>query len=205
MDRQLGGQRSDTTSFAYDIPMLHYWYVNQAYKREIERIEKESGGKVMAEMKLTFEPHQKDGNPNFAFSEFTNLVQKCSAESRGFTFPLRKVNPEGLKDTMEIIQRPENKLWIALSSEDMTVCGPRESQDAIRKSLNAAQKTLTITHTPAGRFTPTSQKTSLNKAFVSNSIIQICERQLNSVKDNCYNIYISMLIFTVIINCSSSC
>lgn len=205
MDRQLGGQRSDIASFACDIPMLHYWYVNQAYKREIERIEKESGGKVIAEMKLTFKPHQKDGNPNFAFSEFTNLVQKCSAESRGFTFPLRKVNPEGLKDTMEIIQRPENKLWIALSSEDITVCGPRESQDAIRKSLNAAQKTLTITHTPAGRFTPTSQKTSLNKAFVSNSIIQICERQLNSVKDNCYNIYISMLIFTVIINCSSSC
>lgn len=205
MDRQLGGQRSDIASFACDIPMLHYWYVNQVYKREIERIEKESGGKVIAEMKLTFKPHQKDGNPNFAFSEFTNLVQKCSAESRGFTFPLRKVNPEGLKDTMEIIQRPENKLWIALSSEDITVCGPRESQDAIRKSLNAAQKTLTITHTPAGRFTPTSQKTSLNKAFVSNSIIQICERQLNSVKDNCYNIYISMLIFTVIINCSSSC
>lgn len=117
--------------------MLHYWYVNQAYKREIERIEKESGGKIMAEMKLTFERHQKDGNPNFAFSEFTNLVQKCSAESRGFTFPLGEVNPEGLKDTIKIIQRPENKLWIALSSEDMTVLGPRESQDAIRKSENS--------------------------------------------------------------------
>lgn len=156
-----------------DIPILHYWYVNQAYKREIERIETESGGKIMAEMKLTFEPHQKDGNPNFAFSEFIHLVQKCSAESRGFTFPLRKVNPEGLRDTMKIIQRPENKLWIALSSEDMTVCGPRESQDAIRKSLNAEDKTLIITHTPAGRFIQTSQKTSLKTAFVSNSIIHM--------------------------------
>ncbi|XP_030276932.1 uncharacterized protein LOC115583862 isoform X2 [Sparus aurata] len=167
VDRQLGEQRNDITSFTCDIPMLHYWYVNHAYKREIERIEKESGGKIMAEMKLTFEPHQKDGNPNFAFSEFTNLVQKCSAESRGFTFPLGEVNPEGLKDTIKIIQRPENKLWIALSSEDMTVLGPRESQNAIRKSLNAAQKTVTITHTPAGRFTQTSQKTSLKTAFGS--------------------------------------
>lgn len=137
MDRQLGEQRNDITSFTCDIPMLHYWYVNQAYKRDIECIEKESGSKIMAEMKLTFERHQKDGNPNFAFSEFTNLVQKCSAESRGFTFPLGEVNPEGLKDTIKIIQRPENKLWIALSSEDMTVLGPRESQDAIRKSENS--------------------------------------------------------------------
>ncbi|XP_036956935.1 uncharacterized protein LOC119021069 isoform X2 [Acanthopagrus latus] len=160
-------QICDMNTCTCDIPILHYWYVNQAYKREIERIEKESGGKIMAEMKLTFEPHQKDGNPNFAFSEFINLVQKCSAESSGFTFPLRKVNPEGLKNTMEIIQRPENKLWIALSSEDMTVCGPRESQDAIRKSLNAEDKTLIITHTPAGRFIQTSQKTSLKTAFSS--------------------------------------
>lgn len=75
--------------------------------------------------------------------------------------------------TIKIIQRPENKLWIALSSEDMTVLGPRESQNAIRKSLNAAQKTVTITHTPAGRFTQTSQKTSLKTAFVSNCIIQM--------------------------------
>ncbi|KAL7407432.1 hypothetical protein ABVT39_008234 [Epinephelus coioides] len=117
--------------------MHHFWYVNQAYKEEIKRIEKESGVKIMAEVKLTFEANQKDASPNHAFSEFINLVQKCSGESRGFTLPLKEMNPEEWKDTLNVIQRPENKLVLALSSEEMTVCGPRKSQDVIRKSLNA--------------------------------------------------------------------
>lgn len=123
--------------------MHHYWYVNQAYKEEIKRIEKESGAEIIQEVKLTFKADQKHGSPNYAFCEFINLVQKCSVESRGFTVPLKKVNPEEWKDTLKILQRPENKPVLTLSSEDMTVCGPRQSQDAIGKSLNATQKTKT--------------------------------------------------------------
>ncbi|XP_049893250.1 uncharacterized protein dtex3lb.1 [Epinephelus moara] len=137
VEGQLGKQRSDVFSCTCDIPMHHFWYVNQAYKEEIKRIEKESGVKIMAEVKLTFEANQKDASPNHAFSEFINLVQKCSGESRGFTLPLKEINPEEWKDTLNVIQRPENKLVLALSSEEMTVCGPRKSQDVIRKSLNA--------------------------------------------------------------------
>ncbi|XP_049437863.1 uncharacterized protein dtex3lb.1 [Epinephelus fuscoguttatus] len=137
VEGQLGKQRNDVFSCTCDIPMHHFWYVNQAYKEEIKRIEKESGVKIMAEVKLTFEANQKDASPNHAFSEFINLVQKCSGESRGFTLPLKEMNPEEWKDTLNVIQRPENKLVLALSSEEMTVCGPRKSQDVIRKSLNA--------------------------------------------------------------------
>nr|XP_033481874.1 E3 ubiquitin-protein ligase DTX3L-like [Epinephelus lanceolatus] len=137
VDGQLGKQRRDVFSCTCDIPMHHFWYVNQAYKEEIKRIEKESGVKIMAEVKLTFEANQKDASPNHAFSEFINLVQKCSGESRGFTLPLKEMNPEEWKATLNVIQRPENKLVLALSSKEMTVCGPRKSQDVIRKSLNA--------------------------------------------------------------------
>ncbi|XP_035518336.1 uncharacterized protein dtex3l2.1 [Morone saxatilis] len=144
----------------FNIPMYHYWYVNQAYKEEIKHIERESGVKIMAEVKLTFEAHKQDGNPNYAFSEFINLVQKCSAESRGFTVPLKNVNAEQLKDTLKILQRPENKLLLNVSSEEMTVCGPRRSQDAIRQSLNADQEPLTNTYTPVS--SGASQDTSVN-------------------------------------------
>ncbi|XP_054473685.1 uncharacterized protein LOC129106325 [Anoplopoma fimbria] len=141
---QVEEQNSDMLTCTCNIPMHHFWYVNQAYKEEIQCIEKESGVKIIAEVKLTFKADQKDGSPNYAFSEFINLVQKCSGESRGFTVPLKKVNPEDWKDTVNIIQRKDNKLLLTVSSEEMTVCGPRQSQDAIRKSLNATANTSTF-------------------------------------------------------------
>ncbi|XP_059185728.1 uncharacterized protein LOC131968743 [Centropristis striata] len=136
------GEQSQSTSIC-DIPMLHFWYVNQAYKEEMKRIEKESGGKILAEAKLTFEADTKDGNPDYAFSEFINLVHKRSGESKGFTVPLTKVNPEEWRDTLSIIQRSENNLFLTVSSKEMTVCGPRRGQDAIRQSLNAPRNTST--------------------------------------------------------------
>ncbi|KAF1391530.1 hypothetical protein PFLUV_G00043080 [Perca fluviatilis] len=151
-------QSSNAFTCNCNIPMHHFWYVNQAYKQEIKHIEKKTGVKILAEVKLTFEADQKDGSPNYAFSEFINLVQKCSVESRGFTFPLKKVNPEEWNDTLNIIQRPENKLLLSVSSEGMTVCGPRQSQDAIRKSLTPS----TNTSPSVGESTWASQDTPLN-------------------------------------------
>lgn len=44
----------------------------------------------------------------------------------------------------------------------MTVCGPRQSQDAVKKALNASQKTLNDNYTSARESTQASQGTSLN-------------------------------------------
>ncbi|XP_068576115.1 E3 ubiquitin-protein ligase DTX3L-like [Cebidichthys violaceus] len=136
----------------------HFWYVNHIYKEEIKRIEKENGVKIMAEVNVTFQGDQKDGDPQKALSEFTSLAQKCLGESDGSVIPLKEVNPEEWKDTVNIIQRKENKLLLTVSSEEMTVCGPRQSQDAIRKSLT----TTTNTSTCFGESTWPSRDTSPN-------------------------------------------
>ncbi|KAM6946964.1 uncharacterized protein PEZ65_000677 [Lycodopsis pacificus] len=121
----------------------HFWYVNHIYKEEIKRIEKENGVKIMAEVNVTFQEDQKYGNPEKALSEFTSLVQKCLGKSDVSIIPLKEVNPEEWKDTVNIIQRKDNKLLLTVSSKEMTVWGPRQSQDAIRKSLTATTNTST--------------------------------------------------------------
>ncbi|XP_054473047.1 E3 ubiquitin-protein ligase DTX3L-like [Anoplopoma fimbria] len=140
------------------VPVNHFWYVSHIYREEIKRIEKENGVKINAEVYVTFQGDQKDGGRQKALSEFTNLVQKCLGESDGSIIPLKKVNPEDWKDTVNIIQRKDNKLLLTVSSEEMTVCGPRQSQDAIRKSLNATANTSTV----VGDSTWPSQDTSPN-------------------------------------------
>lgn len=143
------------------VPVSHYWYVNHMYNEEIKRIEKENGVNIKAEVNVVFEAGQKDGSPQKALSEFINLVQKCLGESHGSVIPLKSLDAEELKDTLKIIKRPENKLLLALSSQEMTVYGPRQSQDAISESLNATQKTPTDAYNFAGEFTWPTPHTSL--------------------------------------------
>ncbi|XP_070696587.1 E3 ubiquitin-protein ligase DTX3L-like isoform X2 [Pempheris klunzingeri] len=121
----------------------HFWYVNHIYREEIQRIEKEHGVKIMGNVKVTFEASQKQSSsPEKALSDFTHLVQRCLGDSEGSVIPLKHIDPENLNDTLKILQRKENKILLNLSPEEITVCGPRQVQNAIKKSLNITNTTF---------------------------------------------------------------
>ncbi|XP_056254363.1 E3 ubiquitin-protein ligase DTX3L-like [Seriola aureovittata] len=144
------------------LPVSHFLYVSHIYKEEMKRIEKENGVDIAAEVMVTLKPqNQKDADPHKALSDFTSLVQKSLAESNGTTIPLKFVDKEDWRDTLKIIQKNENKLLLTLSSEEMIICGPNQSQVAISKSLNTAQKTFTNTSRIVGESTWASQDTPL--------------------------------------------
>ncbi|XP_074489004.1 uncharacterized protein LOC141766236 isoform X1 [Sebastes fasciatus] len=158
---QLGQQSSAASTAGEDtcsVPVAHFWYVNHIYKEEIKRIVEENGVKMDAEVKVTFQADRKDAGPQKALNEFISLVQKCLGESDGSPIPLKNVDPEEWKDVLKIAQTKENKLLLTVSSEEMTACGPMQSQDAIKKSLHAAISTSTS----VGESTWASQDTVLN-------------------------------------------
>ncbi|XP_031177453.1 E3 ubiquitin-protein ligase DTX3L-like isoform X3 [Sander lucioperca] len=140
------------------VPVGHFWYVNHIYKEEMKRIEKENRVKIMAEVNVTFQADQEDGGSQKALNEFTSLVQKCLGELDGSTIPLNNVDEEEWKDVLKIAQTKENKLLLTVSSEEMTACGPRTVQDAIRKSLTLS----TNTSMSVEEFTRVSQDTPLS-------------------------------------------
>lgn len=141
------------------VPVGHFWYVSHIYKEAIKHIEKANGITIKAEVNVFFEGGQKDESQQEALSEFTELVQKCIGESHSSVIPLKCLDAEELKNTLKIIERPKNKLLLALSSEEMTIYGPKQSQDAISRSLKGAQKTLTNVYNFAEESTRSSQTT----------------------------------------------
>lgn len=128
------------------VPVGHFSYVNHIYNKELKRIEEKYGINIKAEVNVTFEATRGDGSPQNALSEFTTLVQKCLGDSHSSVIPLKHLGTEELKDTLKIIKTPENKLLLALSSQEMIVYGPKQSQDAIRESLKATTKSPTGSH-----------------------------------------------------------
>ncbi|XP_034726394.1 E3 ubiquitin-protein ligase DTX3L [Etheostoma cragini] len=119
----------------------HFWYVNNIYKEEIKRIEKENRVKIAAEVNVTFQVDQEDGDSRKALSEFTSLVQKCLTELETLPVSLNNAYEEEMKNVLKIAQTKENKLLLTVSSGNMTAWGPTPIQDAIRKSLTLSTNT----------------------------------------------------------------
>lgn len=128
------------------VPVGHFFYVNHIFNKELKRIEEKNGINIKAEVNVTFEAARGDGSPQNALSEFITLVQKCLGDSHSSVIPLKHLGAEELKDTLKIIKTPENKLLLALSSQEMIVYGPKRSQDAISESLKATMKSPTGSH-----------------------------------------------------------
>uniref|UniRef100_A0AAZ1WVT4 E3 ubiquitin-protein ligase n=1 Tax=Oreochromis aureus TaxID=47969 RepID=A0AAZ1WVT4_OREAU len=136
------GKQSSTVSTLEEmctcsVPVGHFWYVNHMYEEELKRIEKKNEVKIMADVKVRFEVDQKHGSPDGALNEFANLVQKSLVESSGSVIPLKFRDPDQWSNVLKTIQKKKNKLLVTLTSETMTVRGPTQSQEAIRKFLNA--------------------------------------------------------------------
>ncbi|XP_068171068.1 E3 ubiquitin-protein ligase DTX3L-like [Antennarius striatus] len=115
------------------VPVSDFWYVSHIYKEAIERIERENGVQIKAQVNVRIEEDRKNADSSKARSEFIDLVQKSISESVNSVIPVRCLDPEKLKVTLRIVQTPESKLLLALSSEELIICGPRRSQTVLNK------------------------------------------------------------------------
>ncbi|XP_041835997.1 uncharacterized protein LOC121636525 [Melanotaenia boesemani] len=118
----------------------HYWYVNHIYKEEIQSILKKNRVTIEPNVNVKFKADQEDGSPQEALVDFTKLVQDSLAESCGTVFPLKFVDPDQWSDALRAIQEKESKLLVTLSGEEVTVCGPSQSQNTFSAALNSVQK-----------------------------------------------------------------
>uniref|UniRef100_A0A3B5MN46 E3 ubiquitin-protein ligase n=1 Tax=Xiphophorus couchianus TaxID=32473 RepID=A0A3B5MN46_9TELE len=141
------------------LPLNHFWYMSHIYKEGIKQIERKNKIKMVAQVHVTFEAEQEDGNPHEALNEFIDLSQSCSADSGQAVIPLKFVDPDQWSDALKVIKRNKDKLLLTMSSEEVIVSGPKQSQDEFSAVLNAMQKT----NTPAEQHKPTSDGTSLRR------------------------------------------
>ncbi|KAM9410391.1 uncharacterized protein KZ484_002451 [Pholidichthys leucotaenia] len=123
------------------VPVVQFYYVNHIYKEDIENIEKKNGVKM--NVNVSFKPNQRNGNPENAFSEFTDLFQNAVGKLDVKELPLNDMEPERLSSALNLVQSKENKLLLTLTSKNTMVCGPTPSQEAIIKAVFTTQSAYT--------------------------------------------------------------
>ncbi|XP_023181331.1 uncharacterized protein LOC111605895 [Xiphophorus maculatus] len=125
------------------LSLNYVWYISRICKEGIKQIERKNKIKMVAQAHVTFKAEQEDGNPHEARNEFINLSQSCSADSGEAVIPLKFVDPDQWSDALKVFKRRKDKLLLTMSSDEVIVSGPKQSQDEFSAVLNAMQKTNT--------------------------------------------------------------
>ncbi|XP_043978910.1 uncharacterized protein LOC122834486 isoform X1 [Gambusia affinis] len=146
------------------LPLNHFWYMSHIYKEGIKQIERKNKIKMVAQVHVTFEAEEEDGNPHEALNEFIDLSQSCSTDSGQAVIPLKFVDPDQWSDALKVIKRNKDKILLTMSSEEVIVSGPKQSQDEFSSVLNAMQ----MTNTPGEEHKPTPDDTSLRINLTTN-------------------------------------
>ncbi|XP_016534127.1 E3 ubiquitin-protein ligase DTX3L-like isoform X3 [Poecilia formosa] len=162
------------------LPVNYFWYMSHIHKEGIKQIERKNKIKMVAQVHVTFEAEQEDGNPHEALNEFIDLSQSCSADSGQAVIPLKFVDPDQWSDALKVIKRNKDKILLTMSSEEVIVSGPKQSQDEFSAVLNAMQKT----NTPAEQHKPATDVATLRTNLIDKYPL---ERPIPNFRSNLVN------------------
>nr|XP_020500809.1 E3 ubiquitin-protein ligase DTX3L-like isoform X2 [Labrus bergylta] len=112
-----------------------FWYLNHIYKNEVEHIMTKNQVTITSNAHVTFKA-QENGSIQNASTDFQTLVLKCLNEFSGAEFSLKNTDSKQLMDVLKNVQEKENKLLLTLSSEQVSVCGPNQTVDALQNYLS---------------------------------------------------------------------
>ncbi|KAK6319307.1 hypothetical protein J4Q44_G00105180 [Coregonus suidteri] len=130
------------------VPLIHFWYLNQAYRKEMEDIEKRNGVKINAEVEVYIkEDPQKTGRDFMltkAHQEFIGLFQKRVVDFDCISTHLTPVDPGDLMNTLRNIQNEETRLVLNVSANGCDVFGPNQSIVAVRKAIGMKTTVMTF-------------------------------------------------------------
>ncbi|XP_041747196.1 E3 ubiquitin-protein ligase DTX3L isoform X3 [Coregonus clupeaformis] len=141
------------------VPLIQFVYLNQAYRKEMEDIEKINGVKINADVKVSFKEHPEKTDRDFllteAYQEFTDLFRKCAGDFDSISAHLPHMNPEDLQFTLKNIQNEETRLVLNVSANGCNVLGPKQSVVAVRKAFEVGHtstvKTFGMDHSSADK------------------------------------------------------
>lgn len=119
------------------LSVSHFWYLSHVYKDEIHQILEANGVDMEPEVKVAFKLRREDGSEARALEEFTRLTRKTLSGSDTAAFPLKQLDAQRVVDSLDLVKARDDKLLLVLSSQEVTVHGPSQRCDAVRRSLAA--------------------------------------------------------------------
>ncbi|KAF4093759.1 hypothetical protein AMELA_G00005590 [Ameiurus melas] len=128
-------------SGAVTVPPFLYWYLSQAYRKELELIENDFGVKINAETSVSFsdmkanEKRESD-SVSRATQAFTDLLQNATKTLKSVSVPQTHMESDIMKETLRNIPNAEYKIMLSMSANKYLLSGPEHITSMIEKRLH---------------------------------------------------------------------
>ncbi|XP_034170194.2 E3 ubiquitin-protein ligase DTX3L [Pangasianodon hypophthalmus] len=127
-------------SDAFTVPPFLYWYLSQAYRKELEQFENEFGVKINAETRLSLSAAKamvKSESDSFskATQAFSTLVQNTTKNLKSVSVPQTHMQSDIMKETLRNIPNEEHRIMLSMSANEYLLFGPGEMTSVVEKRI----------------------------------------------------------------------
>ncbi|XP_051532535.1 E3 ubiquitin-protein ligase DTX3L isoform X2 [Myxocyprinus asiaticus] len=130
-----------TPLVALTVPLYQYWYMHHAYRKELEKIEKEHGVTFSAEVSVTFRPTHSASSDSMskAPENFQKLLQECFGNFSYATFHHTHMDSDIVKEIQRNIQSEEQRMMLSISASNCLFLGPKKITDMINRKFGLVE------------------------------------------------------------------
>ncbi|XP_030634111.1 E3 ubiquitin-protein ligase DTX3L-like [Chanos chanos] len=142
MNKSSQTENNENTDFK--VPLFQYWYLNQAYSKEMHLIESKYGVNIESDVFVLIKSnsHQsiKDDNLSKAREDFQVLVQKIATNLDCISIPHSHLESDIVKETMKHIQTDKARMILSMSAEDCKLLAPQQQASMVARRLGVGRK-----------------------------------------------------------------
>ncbi len=130
------------TSAGLPVPLLHFWYMLHAYRKELELIEKQHGVSMDSEVSVSFKPTQRSSPDSVskASEDFQKLVMGCVNSFSETSINHNDMDSDIVKEALRNIQSEKTKMMLTMSASDCRLFGPKKFTDLIRRETTRVEQ-----------------------------------------------------------------
>ncbi|RXN31987.1 E3 ubiquitin- ligase DTX3L-like protein [Labeo rohita] len=134
--------KNSETSAELTVPPYHYWYMVHAYRKDMEKIEKQYGVSINAEVSVSLKPTHSSSSDSVskAFDDFQKLVWKCVQSFSEATINHSDMDSDTVKHTLRAIQSEESKMMFTMSASNCLLFGPKNITDMIKRETTGVEQ-----------------------------------------------------------------
>ncbi|XP_030634367.1 E3 ubiquitin-protein ligase DTX3L [Chanos chanos] len=126
------------------VPLFQYWYLTQAYNKEMHLIESDNEveieAAVLVSIKSASNQPARDNNLSKAQMDFQALVQKTATNLDCISIPHSHLESDIVKETMKHIQTDKARMILSMSAEDCKLLAPQQQASMVARRLGMGRK-----------------------------------------------------------------
>ncbi|XP_059394129.1 E3 ubiquitin-protein ligase DTX3L-like isoform X2 [Carassius carassius] len=134
-------EKHPETSSELTVPLYQFWYLHHAYRKEVEKIEKQHGVSMHAEVSVSFKSTQRSSSDSVskASEDFQKLVSECVESFSEAIINHNDIDSYAVKEARRNIRSEKRKMMFTMSASDCQFFGPKKFTDIIERETTRSE------------------------------------------------------------------